>query len=369
MWLPTDRSGRGAAGRHVGLTLVPVKVLVVCPYSWATPGGVGAHVANLAAALRGRGHEVRIVAPDAADVPGVDLGRVAASRSRTTDRSPGSPSGRGSRCGSGWSSAGIGPTWSTCTSRSRRASAWLRCSPPACPSSRRSTRARRGRGPIGSPHRPCARCIGGSPGGSRCRRRRAGPSKRRSATSLRVIPNGVDWLGFAGLPEPAGSTVLFIGRFEPRKGRARAHRRLPGAEANGTRTRRSIMVGGGLGAARMRRGDPRGAARGRHVRRPRRAVGARPVDGPRGRRVRAVARWGELRHRPPRRDGRREAGGRLEHPGLRGGAPRRRRRAARASRAIPRRSPRRWRGSSTIPPARRRWERPAGNALAVTTGR
>lgn len=46
-----------------------MRVLLVCPYAWTTPGGVGTHVASLADRLRRRGHEVRILAPADGDVP------------------------------------------------------------------------------------------------------------------------------------------------------------------------------------------------------------------------------------------------------------------------------------------------------------
>jgi phosphatidylinositol alpha-mannosyltransferase len=40
-----------------------VKIGLVCPYSWDVPGGVRTHVADLASALRDRGHEVSVLAP------------------------------------------------------------------------------------------------------------------------------------------------------------------------------------------------------------------------------------------------------------------------------------------------------------------
>jgi phosphatidylinositol alpha-mannosyltransferase len=44
-----------------------LRIGIVCPYSFAVPGGVQNHVADLAKALLARGHEVSVLAPAAAD--------------------------------------------------------------------------------------------------------------------------------------------------------------------------------------------------------------------------------------------------------------------------------------------------------------
>ncbi|HWG93762.1 MAG TPA: glycosyltransferase family 4 protein, partial [Mycobacteriales bacterium] len=50
-----------------------MRVGLVCPYTWDVPGGVKAHVHDLAVSLRGLGHEVEVLAPvddpDHPDVP------------------------------------------------------------------------------------------------------------------------------------------------------------------------------------------------------------------------------------------------------------------------------------------------------------
>jgi phosphatidylinositol alpha-mannosyltransferase len=46
-----------------------MKVGIVCPYTWEVPGGVQAHVKDLAEALRGLGHEVSVITPADDDTP------------------------------------------------------------------------------------------------------------------------------------------------------------------------------------------------------------------------------------------------------------------------------------------------------------
>jgi len=73
-----------------------VRIGLVCPYSLAVPGGVQAHVTGLAAALRGLGHEVAVLAPEgrAISIPYKRL------------HSRGWPSGPAPTCGCG---GGCGP--------------------------------------------------------------------------------------------------------------------------------------------------------------------------------------------------------------------------------------------------------------------
>lgn len=52
-----------------------MRIGVVCPYSLEVPGGVQAHVLDLARALRGLGHEVEVLAPAAEETPVPDFVR------------------------------------------------------------------------------------------------------------------------------------------------------------------------------------------------------------------------------------------------------------------------------------------------------
>lgn len=48
-----------------------MKIGIVCPYSWDIPGGVQAHVRDLAEHLIGHGHDVSVLAPGDEDMPGL----------------------------------------------------------------------------------------------------------------------------------------------------------------------------------------------------------------------------------------------------------------------------------------------------------
>ncbi|WP_342770152.1 glycosyltransferase family 4 protein [Xylanimonas allomyrinae] len=51
----------------------PLRVGIVCPYSFDAPGGVQFHVRDLAQALQSRGHEVSVLAPADDDTPVPDV--------------------------------------------------------------------------------------------------------------------------------------------------------------------------------------------------------------------------------------------------------------------------------------------------------
>jgi phosphatidylinositol alpha-mannosyltransferase len=57
-----------------------MRIGIVCPYSWDIPGGVQAHVRDLAETLISRGHEVSVLAPGDEDTPGLPSYVVAAGK-------------------------------------------------------------------------------------------------------------------------------------------------------------------------------------------------------------------------------------------------------------------------------------------------
>src|SRR5580693_5529548 len=56
---------RGPAGRPV--TVHPVRIALVSPYSWTYPGGVTRHIEALSAELHALGHDARILTPSDPD--------------------------------------------------------------------------------------------------------------------------------------------------------------------------------------------------------------------------------------------------------------------------------------------------------------
>ena len=57
-----------------------MRIGLVCPYSWDIPGGVQAHVRDLAVKLLELGHHVSVLAPGDEDTPGLPPYVVAAGR-------------------------------------------------------------------------------------------------------------------------------------------------------------------------------------------------------------------------------------------------------------------------------------------------
>ena len=51
------------------MSLEPLRVGIVCPYSFDVPGGVQFHVRDLAEALQARGHTVSVIAPADDETP------------------------------------------------------------------------------------------------------------------------------------------------------------------------------------------------------------------------------------------------------------------------------------------------------------
>jgi len=196
-----------------------MKIALVSPYSWTTPGGVNTHIASLAAQLRARGHEVRILAP--ADGP-VDAGVVslggtfgipfngAVARLAFGPRVPGRVrvALRRARADVIHVHEPFTPSTTLLASISARV--------PVVATFHASVHSRLYR-IAGFPLRPLWKKFAVKIAVSQAARDTVegvfGPG-------VRIIPNGVDVAHYAdtGPPSPTGREVLYFGRLETRKG-------------------------------------------------------------------------------------------------------------------------------------------------------
>ena len=213
-----------------------MRVGLVCPYTWDVPGGVKAHVEDLAVALRDRGHHVQVLAPvDDQDDPGVPSWVTSAGRAV-----PIPYNGSVARLV-------FGPLSLARTRRWLRDGAFdvLHVHEPMVPSVsmlacfaadgpivatfHTSMTRSRALQLFGGAMQPAVEKITG--------RIAVSPAARRVVVEhiggdAVLIPNGVDVARFAGArpldDRPAGPTVVFLGRIdEPRKGLAVLLEALP----------------------------------------------------------------------------------------------------------------------------------------------
>jgi len=212
-----------------------VRIGIACPYTWDVPGGVQAHVRDLADNLIGRGHEVSVLTPvddpDGADLPAYVV-----------------PAGRAVPVPYNGSVARLvfGPLSLTRTRRWLREGrfdvlhvheptvpsvsmlAVLAASGPIVATFHTATARSRALQVFGTALQPALEKITG--------RIAVSPAARRVVVEhlggdAVLIPNGVDVRRFAGgvtTPRRAGSTVVFLGRIdEGRKGLAVLLEALP----------------------------------------------------------------------------------------------------------------------------------------------
>lgn len=215
-----------------------MKVVLVCPYSWSVPGGVANHIDALAGRLRARGHDVTVITP--ADSP-VPAGVIA------VGRTIGVPfNGSVARLA-------FGPRIATrirATLR-REAPDVVHVHEPFAPSAGMLAAAT-SRAPVvgtfhaamsGSPVyraaapilRPLWRKLSARIAVSEEARRTI---DRLFHGNVRIVPNGIALERFNRVPPPGegASEILFVGRFERRKGAAvlldafpRVRERVPSA--------------------------------------------------------------------------------------------------------------------------------------------
>ena len=310
------RRGRRATTARTQRTSGPMKIGLVCPYIYPVPGGVTQHVRYLYENLRLRGHDVRIITRShgpqrSSEGDIIRLGRrVLACPTNgsvgTLTVSPRYLSPDRRRC-----SSASGSTCSISTSRSCRS-----CRSSCC-ASRTSVNVATFHAYAGfSPsYEFGSRALGGH--AARLHGRIAVSAAARHFIDrffpgdYKVIPNGVDVGRFANaVPiarwQDGTPNILFVGRFEPRKGLIdllKAHRilRKTGCELPAARGR--LRPAGARGAALRRDARPAGC----RVPRPR--VGRREGAAlPDRRRLRLPGdRRRIVRHRAARGDGRRHA--------------------------------------------------------------
>lgn len=197
-----------------------MRIVLVCPYAWTAPGGVAHHIENLAARLRTRGHEVRIIAP--ADGP-VDPGVIAVGRSVPI------------RYNGAVARLAFGPRVAA-----RVRVALRRADPdvihvhePFVPSVSMIAASAAKRPLVLTYHAAAtdSKAAKTFRGVLRIVTRKAAvriavseEARRTAAVAdpnpMRIIPNGIDRDRFADIPprEPDSPVVLFFGRLDPRKG-------------------------------------------------------------------------------------------------------------------------------------------------------
>jgi phosphatidylinositol alpha-mannosyltransferase len=197
-----------------------MKVALVCPYSWTTPGGVQAHIRGLARELRLRGHEVELLAPSDR--------KIAAGSFRRVGRTVSIPDNE-SLVPVSLSPLAPIRTWRHLAERGYDL---VHVHEPMIPAVSLAATLTSAAPLVGTFHMYASRPRWYRPFAPLCRSALARLDVRIAVSEAarwhvartcsgdyRIVPNGVDWQHFASLrAERTGSRILFVGRGEPRKG-------------------------------------------------------------------------------------------------------------------------------------------------------